>query len=74
MARPESLAVLDEASQTLAVEESSYLLNIKYLGELNKVSVLRLGVSEGDRWNRRFRSPVRQTRRRARRVFDPGGG
>ena len=74
MARPESLAVLDEASQTLAVEESSYLLNIKYLGELNKVSVLRLGVSEGDRWNRRFRSPVRRTRRGARRVFDPGGG
>ena len=74
MARPESLAVLDEASQTLAVEESSYLFNIKYLGELNKVSVLRLGVSEGDRWKRRFRSPVRRTRRGARRVFDPGGG
>ena len=74
MARPESLAVLDEASQTLAVEESSYLLNVKYLGELNKVSVLRPGVSEGDRWNRRFRSPVRRTRREARRVFDPGGG
>ena len=74
MARPESLAVLDEASQTLAVEESCYLLKIKCLGELNKVSVLRLGVSEGDRWNRRFRSPVRRTRRGARRVFDPGGG
>ena len=47
MARPESLAVLEEASRTLEVEELCYiqnLLKIKYPGEPNEVSVLRPGV------------------------------